>query len=526
MPPLRPLRAIGYGALPCTEKGCGKVGRATGLPSEDMMQEGYELQWGASGRNDLGMMAKLGANAIRLYHSLGLRVQRDHSGFLDRAQSLSLNVMPGYHTNLAIDPTECPAFDCFEAWKLATLQGFEFGFKKGSDWHPAVAALILLNEPDFFETQPKCVPAGPWCRVKAALSALDGVLAAEREAGVAAGSVKLTVTWSFALRESIDGVVTGPGVFGFQDMVAGIKDPSIAHYVPRSSHEDMKEAFKTRWMHGVNTQSPWGFVSDAVSKEYNRFLPTPWFIGEYGGNGQTEHKIRSDLWSMQQTANDGGAFIGAAFFQFQTAHWKGGAEMNYGLFGLGSQQIGSTGLVCDRVAKDCKAWPVQCLTTDLTWLPGAMALRAKAVAEAWGGEVDEAGLCGHRRLDATVMGAKLSCRIRGGGERAASINSALSGSTFVEKLERATKTVLGQESSAVVGELRLESSTAKKVEPIEQVMPVDSKQGVGLALWGALLGVALMLLAMSAAIFFFCKRKGRNGTQEQQSSSRRSDSQV
>ncbi|CAE8695655.1 unnamed protein product, partial [Polarella glacialis] len=95
MPPLRPLRAVAYGALPCSTKApCSTV------PSEDMVQAGYEQQWGAApGRDDLGTMKALGANAVRLYHSMGTGSEQDHGGFLDRAQALQLNVMPGMHSN-------------------------------------------------------------------------------------------------------------------------------------------------------------------------------------------------------------------------------------------------------------------------------------------------------------------------------------------------------------------------------------------------------------------------------------------
>merc|ERR1712039_410903 len=66
-----------------------------------------------------------------------------------------------------------------------------------------------------------------------------------------------------------------------------------------------------------------------------------------------------------------GAFLGAAFFQFQTTYWKGGSEMNFGLFGLGDEQIGETGEVCEM---ECRTWPVHCLATKL-----ACHIRAGAV---------------------------------------------------------------------------------------------------------------------------------------------------
>merc|ERR1712151_1229781 len=186
----------------------------------------------------------------------------------------------------------------------------------------------------------------------------------------------------------------------------------IAHYTPRASLGELQKAFRTRWVHGLNTQAPWNFVRDVISQDYSQFLPNPWFIGEYGGNGQNEDLIRADLESMQELAADSEQFLGAAFFQFQTTYWKGGAEMNFGLFGLGDEQIGETGEVCEL---GCRKWPVHCLTTKLSWLPGTKANRAQAAASAWGGTIDRNSLCsGERRLESTAVGTKLACHIRPG----------------------------------------------------------------------------------------------------------------
>merc|ERR1712127_481088 len=212
------------------------------------------------------------------------------------------------------------------------------------------------------------------------------------------------------MRESIDGKVRGPGTYGFQDMVAAIQDPQIAQYSPRASHVELQEAFRTRWVHSLNTQAPWGFIKQVV--DYKQFLPIPWFIGEYGANGQDEATIQADLESMQKHASRGEAFLGAAIFQFQTTFWKGGAEMNFGLFGLGEVQIGQTGEVCET---SCDTWPVHCLTTDLHWLPGSKAHRAQAMATAWGGSIDSGSLCSPpRRLEAGMVGTTLACQIHVG----------------------------------------------------------------------------------------------------------------
>jgi len=382
MPPFEPLRGIAYGALPCREHQCLDAG---GMVSEDMLQASYMGQWGASGRDDLGTIAKLGGNAVRLYHSLGSGVDADHSGFLDRSAEVGVNVLPGYHTHMA-----CPDFDCFESWKQATLHGFQHGFQKGDDWHPAVAALILMNEPDLVHPG-----SGAVGRIKLVLSALDGVLAAEKEAGVVAGRTQLTVSWSFAKHDTLDGSTsTWVTHWGFRDTKTGMSNPAVAGYNPRCSRAELMHAFETRWVHNVNTQAPWDFVDAVLSGEEPTFAPTPWFIGEYGANGQPAATIQRDLENMAQKAKEDDMFLGAVFFQFQTAHFKGGSETNFGLFRLGEQKLSeSSGL------------PVYCLSTDLWWLRLGMAStladRASAVAAAWHGSLEGMkGLCaGGRRLD-------------------------------------------------------------------------------------------------------------------------------
>jgi len=85
-------------------------------------------------------------------------------------------------------------------------------------------------------------------------------------------------------------------------MIAVVQNPQIAHYTPRTSLGDLQEAFRTRWVHGLNTKSPWNFVRDIISKDYHRFQPIPWFIGEYGASGQDEDTIRADLECRRWTA--------------------------------------------------------------------------------------------------------------------------------------------------------------------------------------------------------------------------------
>jgi len=501
--PLRPLRGVCYGALPCTSRGCN----GSGIPSEDMVQVGYQAQWGAEGRDDLGVMARLGANAVRLYHSLGLSVDKDHSAFLDYAGRHGITVLPGYHTELANDPTECPDFDCFDTWKEATLQGFRHGYKQGDEWHAAIGGLVLLNEPDFFEGAPKCKGRGALCHVKASISALDGLLAAEKEANITSTErVKLTIAWSFAMRTSIDGKVSGPGLFGFQDIVAGVTDPSIAGYTPRATLEELGAAFRTRWVHSLNTQAPWSFVRDVIGQNYEQFLPIPWFIGEYGANGQPKSVIQRDLVVMQREVEKEGAFLGVAFFQFQTAYFKGGSEMNFGLFELQKgEAVTETAPVCDRVARDCRAWPVHCLAPELSFLPGSLSRRASAVASAWGGVVDVSrGRCGHgRRLLSTERRVtSLACELHLRHASSSEVSlAALRGDDFAWRLVTRTIAELGVNSAAVTGELRWKGDTSD----VEASTEEDSEESFFAWLQGVVLDVfpskTTGLAAVLASVF-------------------------
>jgi len=46
--------------------------------------------------DDLATMSALGGNAVRLYHSFGLHENASHVGFLDHAEAVGLNVIPGW----------------------------------------------------------------------------------------------------------------------------------------------------------------------------------------------------------------------------------------------------------------------------------------------------------------------------------------------------------------------------------------------------------------------------------------------
>mmetsp|Transcript_29213 Transcript_29213/g.74252 ORF Transcript_29213/g.74252 Transcript_29213/m.74252 type:complete len:630 (-) Transcript_29213:368-2257(-) len=469
LPPLNPLRGVAYRALPCRDQHCG----GEGIPSEDLLQAGYSAQWGAEGRDDLAIIRNLGGNAVRTYHSIGDNTMKSHGGFLDRAEELGMNVLPGYHTDLVTHAGICPDFDCFEDWKNLTLNALELGYRRDNGWHPAIAALVLFDEPDHFEHQDKCDPPGPWCRVKAVLSAVEGVLAAEQEAGVEPGRVKLAVTWSFAVKESIDGAVEAAGVYGFQDMRAAVANPAIANYTLRLPQAEFEQAMRERWVNGLNTNAPWTYVNGIVTEHYSG--PTPWFLGAYGASELERAIIEADLESMDQLARSNVGFLGAVFNEFQTAYHRGGSELNFGLFSLGEATIARTGTVCDAL-HPCSRRTVHCLGADLSeWLPtGTRAQRAQAVAAAWGGQIAGAGLCATRRLAASEEAAwtRVGCLIRKADSVSLdSITAALQG--VQRQLVSRTVEELGESSTAIVGALQ---AGALRVEEAPALGAVDEEE--------------------------------------------------
>merc|ERR1712051_993289 len=289
--------------------------------------------------------------------------------------------------------------------------------------------------------------------------------------------------------------------------VAVVEDPQIAQYTPRASLGELREAFETRWVHGLNTQSPWNFVRNMISQDYSQFLPIPWFIGEYGGMGQDEDVIRADLESMQSHALEDDAFLGAAFFQFQTTYWKGGAEMNFGLFGLGDEQIGETGEVCEL---GCRKWPVHCLTTNLPWLPGTKANRAQAVASAWGGSIDHSSLCSDgRRLEAVMVGTKLACHIRAGavGGGVGAVAAGLGSEAFGKRIVLRTQGLLEADSDALRGRLSLTTALTWGADTSSAQSPAEIWPSWAV---GALIGI-VVLLFFGVICTLLVRRKSQSG---------------
>lgn len=395
-----PIKGICYAPLPCFGIGNCAVGSKT---PEDMTQPGYENLWGAKGRDDLGIMKAMGANTIRLYHPIGywsdpghLAPEPDHSIMLDAAKEKRLNVFGAVHQSLP-----CVGDDCFDSWKKAVENGLRNGFAvntKGGgqqEWHSAVWAINMINEVDAMIPSPNFGKQ----YVKRIISAVDGLLAAEKDVGVK-GNVNLTSCFTTAIAIPLGSSSQADATIyhGFSSMEAWMRDPLLVPYAPRSGFtiKGLTEEVNRRWVHCMNAQIPWKALKHLVAPDYLRIgFPRPWIIGEMGFNGEHADKLTEDLISMNEYASNKSAqFLGSFFFQFQTAYFKTDSELNYGMFGLGHQNLG-----VDVTVMHKHTFPVQCLTSRLWVFEQNVGCRdkcnhrAQAVAEAFGGTLSGHGLC-------------------------------------------------------------------------------------------------------------------------------------
>lgn len=390
-----PVRGISYQAKPF------KV--LTTEPGPDMAQEGFQPQWHTM-RDDLGMIRKMGGSAVRIYAGIGSDIYSDHSKFLDRCQSLGLNVIVDFFT-----PGLCDDFDCSAQWKKAALNALKVqGYMKDGSWHPAVKLIMLINEPDNlpFTTSttglpPECendVSGKPkaQCRVKAVLSAFDGLLQAEKEAGMAVQTVFVGVAWSWSARTSIDAVETAE-LYGFQDMKAAITNPFSAGYVFLTG--DAATQWSARWVNAINSPAQWSFIKEKVNDRYAPYQDQKFLISQMNPDDNSAQDLTADLKHIDDAAKTGGPFLGVVYNGFQSDYTDIAAFTR--LFSLGDTKLTDMNICREDPRtpefKDCVQYPLYCLTL------GDKGDHVTKVSKAWGGDPSNAvGLCKGQLVEGEV----------------------------------------------------------------------------------------------------------------------------
>jgi hypothetical protein len=260
--------------------------------------------------------------------------------------------------------------------------------------------VIVLDKPDYLNfigapdgSQPVCKQSDQYCGTKAALSALDGLLAAEKEAfGNITIGPKLAIAWSMNEVMSMDKSVAGEGVSSFRDIESVVEKPDLVGYKKdmQTSLKEMQSAFDSRWVHALDTQSPWVYLKDKIVAKYDRFKPKQWFIANFDYAVPEGTVLTADLDAIDSAAGDkSNPFMGVVFSQFQFDYaMKTGVQ---GLFGLGTETVGHASpcwIDALNGKQACTSFDVLCLN-ESAGDPG----RADAVRKIWHGVKRSQGLC-------------------------------------------------------------------------------------------------------------------------------------
>jgi len=298
------------------------------FPNDDFMSPAFGPLWHEAGRDDLGIIQKLGANTIRLY---GNDPRFDHQQFLQAADAQGLHVIVGMSNYPFTDaPNACSKsnWDCYEQLKAQYADNLRSGFLlENRSYHGALSQVIIINEADY--KAPGLSKPKLFC--KAIISALDGMLSAEKEAQVRGNLVKFTATFSFGVCQQCSKYNTRPALGQMYDLRAAMLDPSTVGYTPKN---DLRAAYEGRFHHSFNAQSPAYVVQAEFLKVYSAEFREPFFIGEYHAPMVPQ---TSDLVAIMKLAEDpSNQFFGIFFFEFQKSYWKGGSELAFGMLGLGT----------------------------------------------------------------------------------------------------------------------------------------------------------------------------------------------
>lgn len=368
------MKGIGYSPVPL--KGHGSI------TLDDFMAEAAKPLWSPHGRGDLAIMRSLGATEVRLY---GNDPQQDHREFLDTAHATGLGVVAGQSdwpfTQMTGNCLQSSNFDCYSQVKESYLGNLRGGFLVDDrTYHPGLSSLVVVNEPDL--KLPGIKEPRSFC--KAVISAIDAIVSAEGEMNVTGRLINLTVAFSFGICTECKQPSSGqkPGLGQMLELRNAFLHPEQYGYQPRN---DLTEVYSTRFTNCFNTANPATDMRPLFFDQYQQNFPSvPVFIGEYHA-AQFSVSQLEDFQEMLRIADGDPLLVGVFFFEFQVRYDKGGAEMNFGMFGLGDYAV-------THLTFGSGSYTAWCLTPVEDSSSG-MAMPA-VVAEVFGGDgVDLDQLC-------------------------------------------------------------------------------------------------------------------------------------
>merc|ERR1711920_70602 len=242
--------------------------------------------------------------------------------------------------------------------------------------------MIIINEPDLKMPSTALFGGGTelYRMCRAIISAFDGMLEAEKEAGVTGALINFTWAFSFAMCNSCEYSQEKPALAQMLQLDDAMRHPDKYGYTPRN---DITTAYLERFTHSFNTQNPASDVEPLFLNAYAEKFPSmPVYIAEYHRPGANQSQ---DLELILQIAEASDLLLGISFFQFQVAYWKTGSEMEFGMFGLGDQVIAS-------MPYFSKTYDVYCLQPEQSHASGRTV--AEAMTQVYGGPgIDVTALC-------------------------------------------------------------------------------------------------------------------------------------
>lgn len=377
----KPFYSMCYAPSPTKEVG--------GNPAtDDYMAPWSQPMWGAT-RKDLDRIKAMNVNTIRLY---GNDPRLQHKDFLEEVYKRDMHVIVAlsnfpFVQDKAACATALP-YDCFgeirDQWMEMLKNGFAVEGLGSAHYHAAIKAIIVANEPELKFTNNGKIAGEVWSKgwyAKALVSAIDGIIEAEKIFGIVGGRPPFTVTHSFAIcpeckssQSPLAGKSAGQwtAVPWMYDVVLAMLRPELYdNYQPK---HDLREALQQRFVLGFNTQDKHEVICENVlaGLAQSPLSGLPVWSGEYKAWYQSmpdsDMKVfQDDVHKMRLLADGhntcpaaGAKLTGFSIFEFQTSYWKGDGDhqMDFGIYDLGSQELGKT---IKAEETQWKEYPVWCL---------------------------------------------------------------------------------------------------------------------------------------------------------------------
>jgi hypothetical protein len=340
--------------------------------SSDYTSRNASKLWSSDGRGDLGVIAALGANAVRVY---GNDPTADHGPFLEQARQAGLEViagLPDFPYSQAQESCKATGYNCFAQAKELHKQNLRNGFlTEAGEYHESLKMLVLLNEPDQGFRHHGATTVELY---RAAISSLDGVLDAEAEVGIVGAPPNVTVTFSFAMCRSCSYFGDRPGLGQMAELRGALQFPDRFGYQPKN---DLWQAYQRRFVNSVSTANNADDFSKLFLGAYDEnFQGVPLLIGEYHAQNLWVDQ-GSDLEAILEVAASGESMLtGILFYEFQVRYDLKDKDLEFGIFGLGDKAIAKFNFGASIYSSWC---------LDPVRQEGSDSLLFRAVQQAFGG---------------------------------------------------------------------------------------------------------------------------------------------